>query len=153
LEQIAGLLAASPGIALTLRGSVSATDVRALQEQDLLAELRESWALGTRRTVRAHLEAKAKGEEAEPLDPDAQAWLDEQASAREIAPERLAALCDARARAVQQALVSEHGIATERLALGAAIVDAPAEQSGVALGLGADAATPQVGASKASESK
>jgi hypothetical protein len=153
LDQVASLLAASPGITLTLRGSASAEDVRALQEQDLLVELRDSFAIGTKRAVRKYLEARAKGEPAE-LDDDGKAWLDEHASEIEIAPARLTALCGARAKAAQQALVSESGIAVERLKLGDAQIEPPATLPSVAIGLGAEpAGTPQVGASKPSESK
>lgn len=162
IETVAGLLAASPGIVLTLHGAVSPADVRALQEEDLLAELRDAWALGTKRAVRRYLEARAKGEEPGALDADEQAWLDEEASKRVIAPERLTALCEARAKTAQQALVSDHGIAAGRLVLGAPRVDPTATLPSVALALGADAAgaggaatplLPQVGADKADESK
>ncbi|MGH2900750.1 MAG: DUF748 domain-containing protein, partial [Solirubrobacteraceae bacterium] len=84
IDQIAGLLAASPGIALTLTGSVADADVRVLQERALLAELEATSGvralgqlgeMGVRRTVRQHLQAKLAGEEPPALEPEPQAWL------------------------------------------------------------------------------
>ena len=68
--------------------------------------------------------------------------------------ERLTALANARAKAAQQALVTDHGITPQRLALGSAQVDPPSTLPGVAIAIGAQPAPPpQVGADKPSESK
>ena len=110
IEQLAGLLSASPGIALTLRGATTPEDVRWLQEQALLEELRATSGvralgklgeIGTRGAVRDHLEARFAGRDA-PLEESAQAWLELQVAQQTVDPARLAALADARAAAAQR---------------------------------------------------
>jgi hypothetical protein len=145
IEQLAGLLSASPGIALTLRGATAAPDLRWFQEQALLEQLRATSGLralgqlgeiGTRRAVRKYLEAGLAGQEAS-LEPEQRAWLEAQLVTQRVEPTQLAALADARAAAVQQALASEYGIKPERLSLGPPASEAPAAVPGVAIALGA----------------
>ena len=146
-EQVARLLAASPGIALTLSGGISESDLRVLRERALYAELEATsgvralgqlGAIGTRRAVRLFLEAKLGGQPTiEPLDPDEQAWLEEHVAMQSLDPAALSQLASARATTVKETLVRDHGIADARLTLGAAVVEPPAAQAGVAIGLGA----------------
>jgi hypothetical protein len=107
VDELAALLAASPGLGLRLRGATSDDDVRVQKEQALLAELQETSGLralgqlgeiGTRRAVRR--------------------WLGSALAAQSVDAEQLGALADARAATVQRALVAGHGIAAlERLVL------------------------------------
>jgi hypothetical protein len=145
IEQLADLLSASPGIALTLRGATAPEDVRWLQEQALLEELRATSGLralgklgeiGTRAAVREHLEARFAGRET-PLEEGPRAWLEAQVVQKTVDPARLAALADARAAAAQQALVSEYGIGPARLTLGPPASEVPAAVPGVTIALGA----------------
>ena len=146
IEQIAGLLSATPGIALTLTGGISESDLRVLRERALFAELEATsglralgqlGAIATRRAVRLFLEAKLAGQPAEALKPDEAAWLEEHVAAQTLDPVALAALANARAEAVRGTLVREHGIAEAQLTLGAPSTEPPAAQPGVAIGLGA----------------
>jgi hypothetical protein len=145
LEQLAGLLSASPGVALTLRGATSPEDERWLKEQALLEELRATSGLrslrklgeiGTRAAVRDHLEARFAGRES-PLEPEAQTWLEAQVALKSADPNELAALADARAAAARQALASEYGIDPARLSIGPPESAAPTAVPGVLIALGA----------------
>ena len=145
IEQLAGLLSASPGIALTLRGATAPPDVRWLQEQALLEQLRATSGLralgklgeiGTRRAVRVYLEARFAGQDAS-LEPEPRAWLEAQVVQQSVDPAQLASLADARAAAAQQAFVAEYGIKPERLSLGPPVSEAPAAVPGVTIALGA----------------
>src|SRR5205085_2044973 len=111
IEQLAGLLAASPGIALTLTGVISESDLRVLRERALLAELRAGSGIralralgeiGTRRAVRAHLEAALAGQPAPELDPAQTSWLEQHTAEQKLDPAALAALAAARAEAAQR---------------------------------------------------
>jgi hypothetical protein len=146
IEQLAGLLSASPGISLTLNGEISEQDLRVFRERALLAELRATSGLralaslreiGTRRAVRSHLEAKLGGREPAELDPGSAAWLEAHAAEQAVDRAALEALAQQRAEVVQRALVADSGIAPERLALGPAVAEPPAPQAGVAISLGA----------------
>jgi outer membrane protein OmpA-like peptidoglycan-associated protein len=145
IEQLAGLLSSSPGVALTLRGATSPEDERWVKEQVLLEELRASSGLrslgklgeiGTRSAVRQHLEARLGGQD-KPLEPEPQAWLETQLAERKADPARLAALAEARAAAARQLLVSEYGIDQARLILGPPESEAPQAVPGVVIALGA----------------
>lgn len=158
VEELAGLLAASPGLQLVLSGRTSAADERRLREADLLRELESQRGvralsalgeLGTRRAVRAHLASRSSGAAAPPLTAEQARWLESQVEHRALAPGALAALASARAEAVRALLTSDHGIAASRVALGPpdGPPDDPASGSssaaepdgiaGVAIGLGA----------------
>lgn len=146
VEEIAGLLAASPGIALVLSGQVSLADQRVLRERDLLAELDSKRGvralaalgeMGTRRAVRDHLEKQLAGSNAPPLSAEEVAWLESQIEKRNLPASSLETLASERANQVSRLLTSEHGIAARRLSIQASPLDPPAEQSGVAIALGA----------------
>jgi hypothetical protein len=153
IEQLAGLLTNSPGVALTLRGATSPEDERWVKEQALLEELRASSGLrslsklgeiGTRNAVREHLEAQLAGQP-RPLEPEAQAWLEEQLAERKADPARLAELAEARAAAARQVLVAEYGIEPARLTLGPPESEGPEAAPGVVIALGASPrASPRV---------
>jgi hypothetical protein len=155
LEQIASLLTASPGIALTLTGGASESDLRILRERALLAELEATSGvralgqlgeIGTRRAVRGHLQAKLAEKEPPALDPDQQAWLESHVAAEKLDPTALATLAATRAAAAQSLLVRDHGIDAARLAIGPPATEPPAAQPGVAIGLGAPRSAPAPGA-------
>jgi hypothetical protein len=146
IEQLAALLSASPGIALTLTGGTSESDIRILKERALLAELEATSGvralgqlgeIGTRRAVRRYLQAKLAGEEPAALEPDDEAWLESHVEAEALEPNALATLAATRAAAAQSLLTREHGIAAERLPIGSPATDPPAAKPGVAIGLGA----------------
>jgi hypothetical protein len=151
VEQIAGLLSSSPGISLTLSGVTSESDLRVLRERALHAELEatsglralgEIGEIGTRRAVRHHLGDKLAGKTPEPLEPDAQAWLETHVAEQEIDPAALATLASARASAAQALLTGESGIAVSRVPLGPPATEPPAALPGVAIALGAIPASP-----------
>jgi hypothetical protein len=144
-QDLAGLLAASPGIALALRGAIAAADLRVLRERALLAQLQASSGvralgalgeIGTRRTVRAYLEATLAGRPAPPLPPEPAAWLEQRVAEQALDPASWTALAAARADAAQRALVAEGGIAAERLAIGPPASEPLADQPGVQIALG-----------------
>ncbi len=144
IEDLAALLTASPVIALILSGVTAPPDIRWLKEQVLLAELRETSGLralgnlgeiGTRTAVREYLEAGLAGNAA-PLEPAQRDWLEARIAQQSVAPGQLASLAAARAAAAQLALVSEYGIAPERLNLGPPVSDPLSGVPGVAIALG-----------------
>lgn len=146
IEQIAGLLTGSPGIALTLAGVASESDLRVLRERALFAELEASSGLrslanlgeiGTRRAVRDHLAAKLAGAPPVALDAEPQDWLETHVADQEIDAAELTSLASTRAEAVRESLVRDHAIAEPRLAIAPPVVDPPASVPGVAIQLGA----------------
>ena len=145
IEQLAGLLSASPGIALTLSGATAPPDVRWFQEQALLEELRATSGvralgklgeIGTRRAVRNYLEARFAGQDAA-LEPGPRDWLEAQVVRQSVDSSQLALLAAARAAAAQQALATEYGIKPERLTLGPPVSEVPTAVPGVTIALGA----------------
>jgi hypothetical protein len=130
---------------LTLTGSAGSTDVRALQEAAVLADLQGEGAVmgslrnlasgGGRGAIRAALEARAKGEDAE-LEPDEQKMLDELAGAKTVADDALDKLAAARAEKVKADLMARHGVDAGRVALGEATIDRAAGSAEVVVGLG-----------------
>ncbi len=146
VEEIAGLLAASPGITLVLTGQISLADQRVLRERDLLAELEAQRGvralaalgeMGTRRAVRDHLERELAGTSTTPLSADDARWLEAQIEKRSLPASGIETLASERASQVRNLLASEHGIAGRRLTLAPPILDSPAPESGVAIALGA----------------
>lgn len=145
MEQIAGLLSGSPGIALTLSGGTSESDLRVLRERALLAELQATSGvralgqlgeIGTRRAVRNHLATKLAGAAPPALEPDQEAWLEEKVAAIAIDATALQTLAATRAAAVHGLLVREHGIAERQLSIGPPTTDPPLAKPGVAIALG-----------------
>ncbi len=156
VELIARLLSSSPGIALTLSGGISESDLRVLRERALYKELEATsglralgqlGAIATRRAARVFLEAKLAGQQPEPLDPEDAAWLEEHIAGQQLDTAALAALASARAATVKDGLVRDHGIADARLTLGAPVTEPPTSEPGVVIGLGAapKTAPPQSG--------
>lgn len=145
-EELAGLLAASPGIALVLTGQGSDSDQRVLRERALLVQLeanrgvRALAALGeiaTRRAVRDHLARKLAGETPRTLSTEEASWL-ETAISQSVPPTRaLDELAEARAARLRELLASEHGIAGDRLVIESPRVDPPAAEPGVGIALAA----------------
>jgi hypothetical protein len=146
VEQIAGLLTGSPGIALTLAGVVSEGDLRVLRERALLVELEAASGIralanlgeiGTRRAVRDHLAAKLAGAPPVALDAEPRDWLETHVAGQGIDAAELTSLASTRAEAVRESLVRDHAIAESRLAIAPSVVDPPADVPGVAIQLGA----------------
>ncbi|MEX2205686.1 MAG: DUF748 domain-containing protein [Myxococcota bacterium] len=146
ISRIAGLLSSTPGIALTLSGGISESDLRVLRERALYTELDATsgvralgqlGAIATRRAVRLFLASKLASQQPEPLEPDEEAWLEEHVAQQSLEPAALAALANARAVAVQTALARDHGIADSRLTIGTPATEPPAAKPGVLIGLGA----------------
>jgi hypothetical protein len=133
VEQLAGLIGSSPGVTLTLRGRAGgAEDVRALQEQALLASLRSEGgvmgtfrnlaSLGDRKAIREALEAKERGE-TPTLEPGTQERLDEWAQEQEVGDGDLKALAEKRAEAVRSLLTGQHGVDAGRITMGDPEID------------------------------
>ncbi len=143
---IASLLAASPGIALTLSGGISDSDLRVLRERALYAELEATSGLralgqmgeiGMRRAVRGYLGAKLAGAQPPALESEQDAWLETHVAEQKLDSAALATLAATRAAAVHGLLVRDHGIGEPRLTIGAPTIEPPASQPGVAIALGA----------------
>jgi|GEM_PF-1182630 len=126
IEQLAGVLAASPALRVELAGETSADDLRALQEAAVLADLQQEQGFvadfrnlpsrGTRNAVRAVLEARAKGEPApEALDGDDAAQLEEWVAAKPVAEEAQRALATARADRLRTVLTQDWGFGADRI--------------------------------------
>ncbi len=151
-EELAGLLAASPGVALVLTGQGSDSDQRVLRERALLVQLeanrgvRALAALGeiaTRRAVRDHLGRKLAGETPRALSDEEAHWLETAISQSVPRTRALEELAEDRAARVRDLLASEHGIAATRLVVESPRVDPPAAEPGVGIALAAlDASKP-----------
>jgi len=145
LEQVTKLLAASPALAIHLRGETSDEDRRWLQEQALRAQLEEeSGVLGSirhlgeraeRKSVLAVLNERAEGKPAE-VPEEHEAWFEENVKAQTVSDAALADLAAARAKTIQDTIVGD-GIALERVPIESATPDDLAARPVVALGLGA----------------
>jgi len=149
VDQLGALLAASPGIALTLHGSIAASDERAMRARVILVELQQSSGfralanlgeIGVRRDARKYLEKRAAGEDAEP-DPDTKAWLEQKLAETPLEPGALDSLAKARASALQQALVAKHGVTTDRVVVGAPVTGQNAAVPGVTIDIGTRGST------------
>ncbi len=150
IAELADLLAASPGVSLTLGGGTSDADARQLRERALLSELRATSGvralgalgeIGTRSAVRAYLENRYAGGPPAELDAEQSAWLEAQVSRQPLDRAALDALASARVTAVRLALSAAASIAPDRLAPGSP-ASTPVPQGGVSVALG----TPQVAA-------
>lgn len=145
VEEIAGLLAASPGIALHLAGQTDAADGRIVCERALLKQLEASRGvralaslgeISTRRAVREHLARKLAGKSAAPLAAADARWLESHLAHATAPAEILESLATARAETLRAALASDHGIAAARLVLVPVRISPPAQVPGVAIALG-----------------
>lgn len=146
IEELASLLAASPGLTLELSGQGSESDQRVLHERALLAQLEASRgvralsALGeisTRRAVRDYLGRKLAGGDPKPLSSAETRWLETTIAQSARPTSALESLAIARVDRLRELLTSEHGIADARLVLGSPRIDPPAGEPGVAIVLGA----------------
>jgi len=145
VEQLSGAMAGAPGLRITLRGVAGGTDVRALQEaavladlqakQGLLGSVRNLAARTERNAIRDALVARASGG-ASTLAPEYQKTLDEWASAKTISDDQLRMLAAARAEALKAALVREQGIDAARVTLGDPQVEREQGVPSVTIGLG-----------------
>ena len=122
VEQLAQLLAAAPGISLTLHGSIAASDERAMRARVILVELQKNSGfralanlgeIGVRSDVRDYLEKRARGRDRPSSTPRCPQWLEQKLAATPLAPDALDSLAKARATALQQALVAQHGVTTD----------------------------------------
>jgi len=147
VDQIASLMARSPGLHLHLRGDTGAEDDRWLREQALRAQLEGGGGIagrlraltterGATKAALAYLADRAAGKDT-PLPDEYKPWFEEKVAAEVVPPADLQKLAAQRAGAVQSLLVQGSGISPDRI-----IVDAPGEdvakgQPAVAIGLGA----------------
>jgi len=144
-EELAGLLAASPGLTLELSGQGSESDQRVLHERALLTQLeanrgvRALSALGeisVRRAVRDYLGIKLAGGNPEPLSAAENRWLESTIAESARPTGALESLANARADRLRALLASEHGIADSRLVLASPRIDPLTAEPGVAIALG-----------------
>jgi len=137
--------AGAPGLRITLHGAAGGTDVRALQEAGVLADLQaKQGVLGgirnlanrtERAAIRDALAARATG--ATPtLAPEHQKTLDEWAGAKTISDDQLRTLAAARAETLKAALVQGRGIDAARITLGDPQVDRDRGMPAVMIALG-----------------
>jgi hypothetical protein len=125
IEQLAGVLAASPALQVELTGETSAADARALREAAVLADLQQEQGFfaglkdlpsrGTRKAIRAVLEARAQGEASEALDADDEAKLEEWVGAKTIGDEQMRALASERAGRLREVLIKDYGFGDDRI--------------------------------------
>jgi hypothetical protein len=133
IEALAKLLASRPGLRVELRGRADATDDPELARREVVARAHAGEKLAgedelgffERRRVRAAL-AEADPDELGSLEPEAAAGLQKLAAAIAVSDDARRELALARARAVQRALVEEHGAAPASIAGVEAEVGAPA---------------------------
>ncbi len=131
LGPLAEMLAARPGLGLLLHGRVGPEDEPGLAERILMEQVVAEAELPPveagflqKRRLRGALEERAQGETGELAADDAAAlarWIE----AVEVTDAERSALAEARATAVRDALVGEHGIGPERIALGPRLEGTP----------------------------
>lgn len=146
IDQLTGVLAASPALRVELTGEAGPEDLRALQEAAVLADLdsdqgflgtlRNLPSRGTRNAVKEALAARAKGEPGT-LDEEQGAQLDEWIAAKGIGEAELKALATARAERLRDVLASDYGLGTDRVVLQDGVTTGDAAKSQVAVKLGA----------------
>lgn len=146
IDQLTGVLAASPALRVELGGEAGADDLRALQEAAVLADLeadegflgtlRNLPSRGMRNAVKEALAARARGEDA-PLDEEQRAQLDAWIAAKGIGEAELRALATARAERLRDVLGSDYGLGADRVVLQDGVTTGDAAKSQVAVKLGA----------------
>jgi len=148
VDQLAGLLARSPGLGIGLRGSAGPDDTRWLREQALRTELEGGGGIGgalrglttergERKAVLAALQARAKGEPGD-VPTEYTAWFEEKVAAQSLPSGALEKLAAARGEMLRDDLVREHGVDAERVTVEAPAADAGGEgRPEVALALAA----------------
>jgi hypothetical protein len=145
VEQLSEGMAGAPGLRITLRGAAGGTDVRALQEAAVLADLQaKQGLLGSvrnlanrpeRNAIRDSLLARESGGSST-LAPEYQNTLDEWAAAKTISDDQLQTLAAERAEALKATLVKGQGIDAARVTLGDPQVDREQGVPSVTIGLG-----------------
>jgi len=147
VDQIAALMARSPGLHLHLRGDTGPEDDRWLREQALRARLEGGDSIGARlralttergetKAALAYLTDRAAGKDTALPDED-KAWFEAKVAAEVVLPADLQKLADQRAARVQSLLVEGSAIGADRVIVDASAGDVGKGQPSVALGLGA----------------
>ncbi|HTF35981.1 MAG TPA: DUF748 domain-containing protein [Myxococcota bacterium] len=147
VDQIAALMARSPGLHLHLRGDTGSEDDRWLREQALRARLEGGDSIGGRlralttergqtKAALAYLTDRAAGKDT-PLPDEYKAWFEEKVAKEVAPPGDLQKLAEQRAARVQSLLVEGSGIAPDRVIVDAPAGDVAKGQPSVAVGLGA----------------
>jgi hypothetical protein len=146
IDQLAGVAAASPALRIELTGTAGASDVRALQEaavladlqadQGVMARLRNLPSRGARNAVRDALAAKAKGEPAT-LDADDAAQLEEWVAAKTISDDQLRLLAGERQQRLRDLLAQDYGLTEDRVVLRDPVAEPGADTTDVRVAIGA----------------
>jgi hypothetical protein len=144
--QLANVLASYPAIRFTLRGNAGPTDVRALEEAAVLADLNADKgvfksiqnlaSLRERNDLRDYLTARVAGKPAE-LSPDRQPALEKWIAEHPASDADLAALAKARAEKLRALLTKDYGVAAEKVAAGEPDVNRTDGKPAVTVALGA----------------
>ena len=147
VDQIAALMARSPGLHLHLQGDTGPEDDRWLREQALRARLEGGDSLGGRlraltterapsKAALAYLTGRAAGKDT-PLPDEYKAWFEEKVAQEVVPPADLQKLAEERAARVHSLLVEGSAISQDRVIVDASAGDVGKGQPAVALGLGA----------------
>ena len=146
IEQLANVAAASPALRIELAGTAGASDVRALQEAAVLADLQADQGVlgslrnlpsrGARNAVRDALQARAKGEPAT-LDPDDAAKLEEWVAAKSIGDDQLQQLARDRQQRLRDVLAQDYGLGEDRVGLLDPVAEPTADTTVVRVKIGA----------------
>ncbi|HKE10080.1 MAG TPA: DUF748 domain-containing protein, partial [Myxococcota bacterium] len=147
VDQIAGLMARSPGLHLQLRGDTGPEDDRWLREQALRVRLEGGDTIGGRlralTTERGETKAaldclrdRAAGKET-PLPDEYKAWFESKVAQEVVPAADLERLAEQRAARVQSLLVQGNGVAQDRVVVIPPAGEVAKGQPAVALGLGA----------------
>jgi len=146
IEQLANVAAASPSLRVELAGTAGASDVRALQEAAVLADLQADQGVlgslrnlpsrGARNAVRDALQARAKGEPAT-LEPDDAAKLEEWVAAKSVGDDQLQQLARDRQQRLRDVLAQDYGLGEERVVLLDPVAEPGADSTVVRVKIGA----------------
>lgn len=125
IERMGDVLAATPAIKLEFIGRAGASDVRALKEAAVLAEMQSDGGFwggvlnlasgGTRNAIRSALEDR----DTSGLSEDDQATLDELVAEKSVTDEDLETLARERAETLRTRLIDDSGIDEDQISLGA----------------------------------
>lgn len=134
VKQLADFLAGRPALGVTLTAPVTASDVRALREQTLLAKLGpRKGVIGTLRNIGARgrivdaLDARSRGEEGKLDDDDTKALDEYLKDVPEPSADQIRALAEARLAAVEKTLTGQYGIGKTQMARGSTEGEKPEE--------------------------
>jgi hypothetical protein len=146
VDQLAGLMARSPGLHLHLRGDTGPEDDRWLREQALRTRLEGGDTIGGRlramttergetKAVLAYLSDRAAGKET-PLPDQYKAWFEGKVAQEAVPAADLEKLAEQRAVRVQSILVEGNGVAQDRVVVIPPAGEVAKGQPAVAIGLG-----------------